>query len=115
MSTSYEICGKQKNSQTVAQNNQKTNVCEKLWTSFSILRNTRLLFIENSNFEALDTIRLLLILHVVLSHEYNFFALIPEALKNVDKLNEIYSEYKYASLRNPINNDILFTLRLAIN
>ena len=111
VSTSYEIYEKLMDSQTVAENNQKTNVCEKLWTSFSILRNTRLLFIKNSNFEALDTIRLFIILIMVLCHEYFFYIYIPLAHKNVQKLYEIYYDNRYSLLRNPLHTDILFTLR----
>ena len=112
LSTSYEIYLKRFNSQTIDSNTNKLKDYKQLLISFSIVRNTRLLFIKTSKFEALDTIRFLLIFHGFLLHEYVLAIMIIIPLKNIaSTTNSILYDNKYVFIRNMMSMDALFTLR----
>lgn len=85
-----------------------------LLTSFSIIRNTRLLFAKNKNFAALDTFRLLFIINVHLGHAYTYTSSLGLiGLKRIfsEVLFKVYEDNRYVFVRNPIIIDALMTLR----
>ena len=84
-----------------------------LLKSFSILRNTRLLFTKNNRFECLDTIRFLLSIIVILGHEFLLpIYLCSFSLKNgyTEVLNSFKKGYNIV-YTNLIILDAFFTLR----
>ena len=112
LSTSYEIYLKRINSLTIDNNTNKLKDYKQLLTSFSIMRNTRLLLIKSGKFEALDTFRLLLIFHAFLLHQYLLPIGNTVALKNIaSTTTSIFYNNKYVFVRNTIIMEALFTLR----
>ncbi len=92
----------------------------KLWDeshlmfSFSLIKNPRSLFAPNTKFAALDTLRLILIIHVHVTHFYNYASTIGAI--NLKKLltevfQKMFNDNRYVFGRNPLMIDALFTLR----
>ncbi len=82
--------------------------------SFSLIRNTRKLFETNKRFEALDTIRLFLIINVHIAHIYSFTTTLGMAtLKKIysEILPKVYNDNRYVFARNTLIIDALFTIR----
>ncbi len=85
-----------------------------LLLSFSLMRNTRSLFATNNRFEALDTIRLFLIINVHIAHIYVFTAsmgllTIKKSITGIAL--KILNDNRYVFARNTIIIDALFTIR----
>jgi hypothetical protein len=81
--------------------------------SFSLIRNTRLLFASNKRFEAIDTIRLFLLINVHISHIYWFTATfgLLTLKKTISFMPKLFSDNKYVFVRTPIVMDSFFTIR----
>jgi hypothetical protein len=89
-----------------------------LMLSFSLIKNTRSLFAPNTKFAALDTLRLILIIHVHVTHFYNYASTIGAI--NLKKLltevfQKMFNDSRYVFGRSPLMIDALFTLRLVFN
>ena len=82
--------------------------------SFSLLKNMRKLLAKNERFGALDTIRLLMILHIHLGHIYQYASSIGlPALKRIfsDVMHKAFEDNSMVFARIPLPVDVLFTLR----
>lgn len=118
MSTCFEIYYKPKEKSDIPEKiaKQSTQTTE-LFTAFSIIRNTQSLCAKNTRFSSLDTIRLLLIINVHISHIYQFttsYGLLT--LKKIfsEVMHKIYEDNRYVFARTPLMVDALFTLRFKI-
>jgi hypothetical protein len=85
-----------------------------LLLSFSLLRNTRSLFTTNNRFEALDTIRLFLVINVHIGHNYTFTT--KKGLVTLKKIisftSKLLYDNRYVFIRNtPTIMDSFFTMR----
>ena len=113
MSTGYDIYVNHKNDFSPQDTQSKLDSNE-LLTSFSIIRNTRRLFVKNNNFAALDTFRLLFIVIVHAGHAYTYTTSLGLiGLKRIfsEVMFKVYVDNKYVFVRNPIVIDALMTLR----
>jgi peptidoglycan/LPS O-acetylase OafA/YrhL len=114
LSTILEILKNQCNFQIRKKFSLQTIGNNELLLSFSIIRNTRSLFASNKRFEALDTIRLFLIISVHIAHIYLFTATyglvtLKKAILNTPK---IFFDNRYVFVRNtPTIMDSFFTIR----
>jgi hypothetical protein len=85
-----------------------------LLLSFSLIRNTRSLFTINKRFEALDTIRLFLIINVHITHIYGvstFIGLLTLKKTITEITPKLFNDNRYVFARNTIILDALFTIR----
>ncbi len=113
-STILEILKNQYNFQIPEKFSQITKGNNELLLSFSLIRNTRKLFETNKRFEALDTIRLFLIINVHIAHIYAFTTTLGiVTLKKIysEILPKIYTDNRYIFARNTLIIDALFTIR----
>jgi hypothetical protein len=113
-STILEILKNQYNFQIPKKFSLQTKGNNELLLSFSLIRNTRSLFTANKRFEALDTIRLFLIINVHILHIFTFTTSLGAAtLKNLhsEVLLKIYTDNRYVFARNSIIIDAFFTIR----
>ena len=98
-----------------AQSQQNSYIFYKIIHSFSLIKNTKLLFAEsNAKYAALDTIRLILILNAHLVHAYMLtFTLGVKTLKKVltFALPRFFTYSRYILVKSPLMIDALFTLR----
>lgn len=119
LSTGYEIYVKQiamKSTKKDVNTVKSLNDFNEVLTSFSIIRNTRLLFAKNTKYAALDTFRLLFIINVHMGHAYTYTTSLGLiALKKIfsEVMFKIYEDNEYIFVRNPLIIDALFTLRFA--
>lgn len=88
----------------------------KVLTSFSIISNTKALFKQSpDNFANIDSIRLLVLLVIILIHNYygyvmwNGTAFVKRMFTGLP--SKIISSYKYTFIRNIHNTDFFFMLR----
>jgi len=113
-STSLEILKNQYNIQIPEKFSLQSKESYELLLSFSLIRNTRSLFTANKRFEALDTIRLLLIINVHIAHIYAFTASLGllTIKKTITEITpKILNDNRYVFARNSIIIDALFTIR----
>jgi len=114
LSTGFEIYNNQKELDIPEKVSKPSTNNNDLWLSFSIIKNTRSIFVKNTKFAALDTIRLLVIINVHILHLYALTTLMGVvSLKKIfsEVIFKVYEDNKYIFVRNPIILDILFTLR----
>ncbi len=114
LSTSLEILKNQNKLQILEKFSLQTKGYNELLLSFSLIRNTRSLFTTNKRFEALDTIRLFLIINVHIAHIYGFTASIGLVTlkKTITEITpKILNDNRYVFARNSIIVDALFTIR----
>ena len=81
--------------------------------SFSLLKNLTKLFQKNDKFATLDTIRLLMILHVHLEHFYQYgvtYGLSAVRQQYSDFFRKTYEDNSMVFTRTPLPVDVLFTL-----
>ncbi|CAG2100017.1 unnamed protein product, partial [Medioppia subpectinata] len=86
---------------------------EQLLTSFSLIRNTGVLFEKSTKFACLDTFRLLWIVNVHAAHMYQYAGSLGQlSFKKVlsDVMHKEFADNKYIFSRNDIILDGLFTL-----
>lgn len=91
--------------------NEKTN--SSLMVSFSLFKNFENLFQKNEKFAALDTIRLLMIIHVHFGHIYQYATSVgvPAVRKQFsDVFDKVYYDNAMVFARSPLPVDVLFTL-----
>ena len=84
-----------------------------LLLSFSLFKNLTKLFQRNDKFASLDTIRLLMILHIHLGHFYQFgatFALSAVRQQFSDVFSKVFEDNAMVFVRTPLAVDVLFTL-----
>jgi hypothetical protein len=113
-STFLEILKNQYNFQIPEKFSFITKGNNELLLSFSIIRNTQSLFESNKRFEALDTMKLFLIINVHIAHiyifttSYGFLTL----KKNISVTPKLFYENKYVFVRNTSTiMDSFFTIR----
>ncbi len=86
-----------------------------LLLSFSIIRNTQSLFVSNKRFEALDTMKLFLIINVHIAHIYLFtatFGLVTLKKTITEITPKLFYDNRYVFVRNTSSiMDSFFTLR----
>jgi hypothetical protein len=113
LSTIVEILKNQYNFQILEKFSLQSKESYELLLSFSLIRNTRKLFETNKRFEALDTIRLFLIINVHIAHIYVFTASVGllTLKKNISVTAKIFNDNKYIFVKNTIIIDALFTIR----
>ena len=86
---------------------------ESMLVSFSLLKNLSKLFEKNDKFAALDTIRLLMIIHVHFGHVYQYatsVGVLAVRQQFSDVFEKIYSDNAMVFARSPLPVDVLFTL-----
>ncbi|XP_054166038.1 nose resistant to fluoxetine protein 6-like [Oppia nitens] len=87
---------------------------EQLLTSFSLIRNTSALFADtNGNWQALDTIRLLLIVYVFIAHLYiaaTTLGLVTLKSLLTVVIPRMFVDKRYWFARNPLMVDALYSL-----
>jgi hypothetical protein len=113
-STILEILKNQHNFQIPEKFSSITKGNNELLLSFSIIRNTRSLFASNKRFEALDTVRLLLIINVHIAHIYMYTATygLVTLKKAISVTSKLLSDNRYIFVRNtPTIMDSFFTIR----
>ena len=110
------ITNRRKGSDTESADSSEQNSSKALTLllSFSVLKNTKKLFAKNEKFRALDTIRLLMIIHIHFGHIYQYassFGL--PALKKImsDVLIKVFEDNSMVFARTPLPVDVLMTLR----
>ena len=113
LSTGYELYTKQMSMDSESDKIENSNNYH-LFTSFSLIKNTKALFEKNKYFPALDTIRLLLILYVHLIHQY--FIPVTRGIIGLKKLTrevlyKTMEDNRYVFLRNNQVLDGFITLR----
>jgi hypothetical protein len=114
LSTILEILKNQYNFQIPEKFSLISKENNELLLSFSIIRNTRSLFASNNRFEALDTIRLLLIISVHIFHIYLFIATfgLVTLKKTISVTPIFFYDNRYVFARNgQALMDSCFTLR----
>jgi hypothetical protein len=114
LSTILEILKNQYNFQIPEKFPLITKGNNELLLSFSIIRNTRSLFASNKRFEALDTMKLFLIINVHIAHIYLITATF--GLVTLKKTNlvtpKIFFDNRYVFVRNTQTlMDSFFTIR----
>ncbi len=111
ISTSLEVLMTKFSEQKVSKHLKET---KDILTSFSIIKNTKSLFAENTRFAALDTLRLLLIINVHISHAYGF-RIAAGSITLKKNFSEVFPKYFsdniYFFIRSPLMLDSMFTLR----
>ncbi len=113
-STCLEILKNQYNFQLPEKFSLQSKESYELLLSFSLIRNTRSLFTTNNRFEALDTIRLFLIINVHIAHIYLFtvsIGLLTIKRSITEITPKMFNDYRYVFVRNSIIIDALFTIR----
>jgi hypothetical protein len=111
ISTGLEILMKKFSEHKVSEQLRKN---KNFLTSFSIIENTKSLFAPNTRLAALDTIRLLLVIHVHIAHAYGFrLSAGTLTLKKIFSqfLPKVFNENIYFFIRTPLMVDFMFTLR----
>ena len=119
MSTIYEIY-KTKTIQLTKQSlethhnhNHNNELCNQLFTSFSLIRNNKKFHHFSGRFESIDAIRLIAAINVIIFHYYNFEHLVGR--KNL--FNGLFTEWYsvnslvYSFLRNYYLVDLQFCIR----
>ncbi len=116
MSTILEILKNQYNFQIGEKFSSITKGNNELLLSFSIIRNTRSLFASKTTFEALDTMKLFLIINVHIAHIYTFTTSLGflTLKKNFSVTVKLFYDNKYIFMRNTIIIDALFTIRFVL-
>jgi hypothetical protein len=114
-STFLEILKNQYNFQIPEKFSFITKGNNELLLSFSIIRNTQSLFESNKRFEALDTMKLFLIINVHIAHIYLFtatFGLVTLKKTITEITPKLFYDNRYVFVRNTSSiMDSFFTLR----
>ena len=108
MSTGYHIYQNRR-----ADKQQQESTSSSILISFSLLKNLTKLFQKNDKFAALDTIRLLMILHVHLEHFFQMtatFGLSAVRQQFSDVFSKVFEDNAMVFARSPLPVDVLFTL-----
>ncbi len=114
LSTILEILKNQYNFQIPENFSLITKGNNELLLSFSIIRNTRSLFTSNKRFEALDTMKLFLIINVHIAHIYLFTATygLDTLKKTFLVIPKLFYDNRYVFVRNTQTiMDSFFTIR----